>query len=268
MLFRSKKINSATWRDPSGTAHKVELLGSGQQFMATGVHPDTGKPIRWPNGCITETEPWELIELDHDEVVTWFAEELPSLIPGEWVSDKSGNNSNAITPTSSDPLDNIRPTLDITIEKIEAALSCLDPDMHHDEWAKVGMALHHQFGGSETGLLLWKNWSQKGAKFDPKLLQLKWRTFSDDGSKRTVTMASVLKMAHETDAWGELVKAEKVKVRDDYCSRIRECEDPHDIEGISQDVAQDSTLTIVDIDRKSTRLNSSHIPLSRMPSSA
>ena len=46
---------------------------------------------------------------------------------------------------------------------------------------------------------------------------------------------------------GELVKAEKVKVRDDYCSRIRECEDPHDIEGISQDVAQDSTLTIVDM---------------------
>ena len=49
MVYRGipgkKKINSATWRDPSGTAHKVELLGSGQQFMATGVHPDTGKQI-------------------------------------------------------------------------------------------------------------------------------------------------------------------------------------------------------------------------------
>ena len=33
-------------------------------------------------------------------------------------------------------------------------------------------------------------------------------------------------------------------------------------------LSEGSLLTLLDLDRKSTRLNSSHIPLSRMPSSA
>jgi putative DNA primase/helicase len=34
----------------SGTVHKVEVLADGQQFIADGVHPDTGKPYTWQGG--------------------------------------------------------------------------------------------------------------------------------------------------------------------------------------------------------------------------
>jgi hypothetical protein len=34
----------------SRTVHKVEVLADGQQFIADGVHPDTGKPYTWQGG--------------------------------------------------------------------------------------------------------------------------------------------------------------------------------------------------------------------------
>jgi predicted P-loop ATPase len=35
---------------PDGTKAKVELLADGQQFVADGIHPDTGEPYRWTEG--------------------------------------------------------------------------------------------------------------------------------------------------------------------------------------------------------------------------
>jgi hypothetical protein len=35
---------------PDGTKCKVEVLARGQQFVADGIHPDTGKPYTWTNG--------------------------------------------------------------------------------------------------------------------------------------------------------------------------------------------------------------------------
>lgn len=36
--------------DREAKAHKVEILATGQQFVAFGVHPDTQKPYTWPDG--------------------------------------------------------------------------------------------------------------------------------------------------------------------------------------------------------------------------
>jgi hypothetical protein len=35
---------------PDGTEDKIELLANGQQFIADGIHPDTGKPYSWRDG--------------------------------------------------------------------------------------------------------------------------------------------------------------------------------------------------------------------------
>lgn len=35
---------------PDGSDAKVEVLADGQQFVADGIHPDTGKPYSWPSG--------------------------------------------------------------------------------------------------------------------------------------------------------------------------------------------------------------------------
>jgi hypothetical protein len=45
---------------PDGSTEKIELLADGQQFVAAGIHPDTGQPYRWNGG--------ELGEIRHDEL--------------------------------------------------------------------------------------------------------------------------------------------------------------------------------------------------------
>ncbi len=45
---------------PNGTTHKIEFLGNGQQVVAAGVHPETGKPYRWHGGDLCNTRREEL----------------------------------------------------------------------------------------------------------------------------------------------------------------------------------------------------------------
>ena len=46
------KLSTAGYRlpgdEPGAKAHKVEILAAGQQFVAYGVHPDTGTHTRGP----------------------------------------------------------------------------------------------------------------------------------------------------------------------------------------------------------------------------
>jgi hypothetical protein len=43
--------------------HRIEVLGSGQQWVAYAVHPGTGKPYIWPRGCILDLDRLDLPEL-------------------------------------------------------------------------------------------------------------------------------------------------------------------------------------------------------------
>jgi hypothetical protein len=45
---------------PNGSTHKIEFLGNGQQVVAAGVHPETGKPYRWHGGDLCNTRRDEL----------------------------------------------------------------------------------------------------------------------------------------------------------------------------------------------------------------
>ncbi len=51
MMFRTekpfRKISSQPWLDPEGRKVQIEILGEGQQFVAFGRHPDTGKDYYW-----------------------------------------------------------------------------------------------------------------------------------------------------------------------------------------------------------------------------
>ena len=70
--------------DPNGTAHKIEILGDGQQVAVAGIHPDTGAPYTWQGGrspintprahvpLISEHEAQEVLAL----CVQWLRDEL------------------------------------------------------------------------------------------------------------------------------------------------------------------------------------------------
>jgi hypothetical protein len=50
------KLSTGTFVMPDGSEAQIEILADGQQFVADGIHPDTGRPYVWPAGS-PETVP-------------------------------------------------------------------------------------------------------------------------------------------------------------------------------------------------------------------
>lgn len=92
------------------------------------------------------------------------------------------------------------PKLGLTVEQMEDLVSALDPDMGREDWIKVGMALHHECEGDDTGFEIWNEWSACGGKYpDEEALRQQWDSFErrKGSGRRQVTMATVIKMAKE-----------------------------------------------------------------------
>lgn len=109
-------------------------------------------------------------------------------------------------PKETDPDDFMagrEPRLGLSVERMEELLADLDPDIGRDDWIKVGMALHHECEGDDTGFALWDEWSQQGAKYPgEEALRSQWESFTRRAGpgQRQVTMASVLKLVKEASA--------------------------------------------------------------------
>lgn len=92
------------------------------------------------------------------------------------------------------------PKLGLTVERMQELLDALDPDMGREPWIKVGMALHHECEGDDTGFELWDDWSSNGYTYPTsEALRKQWDSFDRraGSNRRQVTMASVIKMVKE-----------------------------------------------------------------------
>ena len=95
------------------------------------------------------------------------------------------------------------PRLGLSIERMQELLGEIDPDMGREDWIKVGMALHHECDGDDTGFELWDEWSSEGATYPgTEGLRTQWASFERRSGqrRRQVTMASVIKMAKDASA--------------------------------------------------------------------
>lgn len=112
----------------------------------------------------------------------------------------------ATSTTPDDPADFMighEPRLGLTVERMQELLDALDPDMTREDWIKVGMALHHECEGDDTGFELWNDWSAGGSKYPgDEGLRSQWESFDRrvGNGHRQVTMATVLKMAKQAGA--------------------------------------------------------------------
>ena len=90
------------------------------------------------------------------------------------------------------------PKLGLTVEQMQTYLSYLDPSMGREPWLRVGMALHHECEGDDTGFELWDEWSSEGETYPgTEGLRYQWESLRPAPGKRQVTMASVIKMAKD-----------------------------------------------------------------------
>ena len=179
----------ATYTDGK-TAHKLEILGSGQQFVAYGIHPDTKKDYQW----IDLDEPKSM---DYDDLPCLSLEDAESLIE-EFCTradargwSRVGRSNGGLAAEAGDGLETYKPILKITEETIQETLDLIPNDeADYDQWLRVGCALHHQFEGKQAGLRLWHDWSEKSGKYDAGATNFKYKSFGHGPG--TATFASLL----------------------------------------------------------------------------
>lgn len=82
-----------------------------------------------------------------------------------------------------------------TLAEVEDALRYLDPDAPYPEWIAVLMAIHSEFG--DEGLALADEWSAKGRKYSDGIVDMKFGSFSTDG-----TGVSIAHIFHEAQERG------------------------------------------------------------------
>lgn len=168
MIYDAKKGREVKKHD-----WEIDLYGSGvQAAMPPSIHPDTGQPYRWVR------------PLDLEDVALGLGPFVPSDRVFSWA------------PQRDDDAVEVKPRLGMTLDEAKATLGFLplgDWCEDRDGWLQVGMALHHEFAGSDEGFNLWTEFSKQSAKFDAKNQRQVWRSFRPKAD--SVRMATLVKAA-------------------------------------------------------------------------
>ena len=100
----------------------------------------------------------------------------------------------------------------VSRKQVMSALSVLDPGCGHDEWIKIGMALHDWHPAD--GLKIWDKWSQDGDTYKEGETTKRWRSFTGGGIK----VGTLLYMAGEVEKKDQAAGVEDAKIwTDDLC---------------------------------------------------
>jgi hypothetical protein len=239
-----KKINSPVFISPDGVEHKFELLGDGQQFVAYGIHPDTGLDYVWPaEQKLIDVEAWELNTIDHDEVMVWVRDVLPSLVPSDWqIKGQATGGGN--TTGSNDVLDNIKPRLDITNDELAEYVECLDPEGDYDNWMTMMFGVHHQTGGSDEGWQIVLTQSRRSSKYKAANTEYKWSKIKSDSRSNQITAASIIHLARQTDTWKQKEATAKREVSEGWEQRVKDVQDTEALEQLCGNIATDQSLSV------------------------
>jgi len=188
--------------DEQRKVHQIEIKATGQQWVAYGRHPETKEEYRWPNG--------ELYDYDADWLPVLTPEKIEKLfdffdshaLHDGWTKVSEGrqrSRQGVINPdgaiTGAVTFENYVPPINVETDRLRSMLRDLDPDAGHDTWVRVGMALHHQYDGSDEGLGLFIEWSERSKDYDLREIEQRWPTWgAGTYGGKPVTAASIVAM--------------------------------------------------------------------------
>ena len=123
--------------------------------------------------------------------------------------------------------------LELSDEEVDSYLDAIaDEAGDYAKWITVGQALHHQYRAGDDGKARWFEWSANSDKFDARLSESKWRSFTSDKRARPLTFASVIKMVKDRGiSVGVVIRDEAKKMVDsiaDGVGREVTCEEEFD----------------------------------------
>ena len=145
----------------------IEVLANGQQFVAYGVHPDTGLPYTWPDESPAET-PVESLPTVTPEQLKAACEEAFALVPEELRAKRLRSSDGGQHVSSGD-------TAAATPEAIREALAHIpNPDLPWDDWKRVLMATFAASHGDEGAYFDFLEWSRRSAKHNDGVTRREW----------------------------------------------------------------------------------------------
>lgn len=156
----------------------IDIRGSQAYAIAPPSRHQSGASYVWQRDLrhLRDAPPW-----------------LLQLVAGDADSDVDERKPLAPIPTGDFPM-NAHEARDI-----RAALEHLSPDLDHDSWLKVGLALHDRFHGHAIGLELWDTWSAPGATYPGSAaLRKRWRSFGRKRLSNPVGISSLFHLARES----------------------------------------------------------------------
>jgi hypothetical protein len=199
MVYRTEhafpKVNSGIYLDGQGRRTKLEVLAAGQQFVALAVHPDTKQPYRWKDKRGPHNTPVDdlpVITLDDARAIR---DEFDRVARSRgWTVVTAGTQLVAVGNTADDdPFADVAPKVTGVSDDEMRRLTMLVPGYEdYESWREIGMALYHQYDGSDVGLSIWDEWSEQAGNYDATAVHDKWPTFDIDGKGRSPLTARVI----------------------------------------------------------------------------
>jgi hypothetical protein len=115
------------------------------------------------------------------------------------------------------------PLPDITLEN--ASIYLPPPgEQSRQEWLRVGMALHHQFNGSDEALQIWDEWSQQVREYQGfEDVAYNWRSFDRGYAGSETTFRHLVKEFNQR--LGKIRKENVQEVPDEAQTLIESCDD-------------------------------------------
>lgn len=148
----------------------IEVLGQGQQFVAYGIHPDTGLAYDWPVESLADLALDDLPAITEGQARE-FAHKAYGLIPPELRPKTLGvgrQNTGEYAHL---------PEQRGTYAAVEDALRYIvNADLDYDSWVRIGMAIKGALG--DAGWPLFEAWSASSQKFEAKTTAKAWRSFA------------------------------------------------------------------------------------------
>lgn len=185
--------------DGKRNEQRVELLGSGQQFVSYHTHPDTKQPYAWVDvmGGLSEMRADELTLVTEAQLDGLLAEvhRLVTGTPGLEVLTAGDGPAVVRTdnPLENGGLDGVTPNCGLSIDEARELLKWHDAS-EHGHWVQVGAALHHEFDGAAAALSLWDEWSSAAANWQEGVCTTRWRSFGKGGHS-PITARWLIKLA-------------------------------------------------------------------------
>jgi hypothetical protein len=169
----------------------VECLAEGQQFVASGLHPDTHKNYSWPNDSLLDYRPDELTVLTPGDITSFIATCNAAL--ADFGDLKSRSQTNVLPFNKGANFDFQENDTATSMEKLGAAVQYLEnPGLHYDDWVRLAHAFKAAVG--EDGLALFHEFSQKSDKYEHDETERLWASI---GSVSKIGAGSLFHLAAE-----------------------------------------------------------------------